>query len=87
MAATGVHGHGRGTTTPRGRGIGDDFVHAAVDDHSRLADLADAEILPDAHTFTSTRFLGLGRAVAYNHHRAHTALGLPPISRVNNAPG
>jgi transposase InsO family protein len=46
--------HGRGTATPTGRGIGYDFVHAAVDDHSRLAY---AEILGDEHTFTCVGFL------------------------------
>jgi transposase-like protein len=45
--------HGRATTTPRGRGIGYDSIHSAVDDHSRLAS---SEILADEHTFTCTRF-------------------------------
>jgi hypothetical protein len=36
-AGGGHRAHGRATGTPRGRGIGYDFIHAAVDDHSRLA--------------------------------------------------
>jgi transposase InsO family protein len=33
----GHRAHGRRSSTPRGRGIGYDYLHAAVDDHSRLA--------------------------------------------------
>ena len=41
-------------------GIGYEFVHAAVDDHSRLAY---AEVLADEHTFTCVGFLH--RALAF----------------------
>jgi transposase InsO family protein len=59
--------HGRSPTTPKGRGIGYDFVHAAVDDHSRLAY---AEILADEQTFTftCTRFLRRAQACFAAHH-------------------
>jgi hypothetical protein len=46
--------HGRSPGTPRGRGIGYDYIHSAVDDHSRLAY---SEVLADEHTFTCTAFL------------------------------
>lgn len=46
--------HGRGTTTPRGRGAGWDFVHVAVDDHSRVAY---SEVLPDEKGLTCAGFL------------------------------
>jgi transposase InsO family protein len=46
--------HGRATSTPRGRGIGYDYIHSAVDDHSRLAY---SEVLADEHTLTCTGFL------------------------------
>jgi transposase InsO family protein len=36
-AGGGHRAHGRRTGTPRGRGIGYDFLHTAVDDYSRLA--------------------------------------------------
>ncbi len=45
--------HGRSEKV-RGRGIGYDYVHAAVDDHSRLAY---AEILPDEQGPTCAQFL------------------------------
>jgi transposase InsO family protein len=51
----GWRAHGRGPHThSRGRGVGYDYVHAAVDDHSRLAY---AEILPDEKGITTAGFL------------------------------
>lgn len=49
----GWRAHGRSEKV-RGRGIGYDYVHAAVDDHSRLAY---AEILPDEKGPTCAEFL------------------------------
>jgi transposase InsO family protein len=46
--------HGRGTTTPRGRGAGWDFVHVAVDDRSRVAYV---EVLADEKGTTCAGFL------------------------------
>ena len=46
--------HGRGTTTPRGRGAGWDFVHVAIDDHSRVAYV---EVLADEKGVTCAEFL------------------------------
>ena len=51
--------HGRSEKV-RGRGIGYDYVHTAVDDHSRLAY---AEILPDEKGVTTAAFLD--RAVTW----------------------
>jgi transposase InsO family protein len=45
--------HGRSEAV-RGRGIGWDYVHVAIDDHTRLAD---AEVLPDERTTTCAGFL------------------------------
>jgi transposase InsO family protein len=56
--------HGRGPSTPRGRGIGYDYVHSAVDDHSRLAY---SEILADEHTLTCTGFLRRAQAFYAAH--------------------
>jgi transposase InsO family protein len=74
----GHRAHGRGSGTARGRGIGYDFVHSAVDDHSRLAY---SEILADEHTFTCTGFLRRAQAFYASH-------GIP-IQRVltDNGPG
>ena len=58
-AGGGWRAHGRSEEV-RGRGIGYDYVHAAVDDHSRLAY---AEILPDEKGPTCAGFLR--RAEAY----------------------
>jgi transposase-like protein len=55
----GWRAHGRSEAV-RGRGIGYDYVHAAVDDHSRLAY---AEILPDEKGTTTAGFLS--RATAW----------------------
>ena len=46
--------HGRGTTTPRGRGAGWDFVHVAIDDRSRVAYV---EVLADEKGLTCAGFL------------------------------
>jgi len=46
--------HGRGERPGSKRGLGYDHVHAAVDDHSRLAY---AEVLPDEKGTTCARFL------------------------------
>ena len=46
--------HGRGSATPRGRGTGWDFVHVAIDDHSRVAY---SEVLPDEKGATCAAFL------------------------------
>jgi transposase InsO family protein len=56
--------HGRATSTPRGRGIGYDYLHSAVDDHSRLAY---SEILADEHTCTGTGFLRRAQAFFAAH--------------------
>jgi Integrase core domain len=50
----GHRGRGRGPTTPRGRGSGDDPIHSAVDDRSRVAF---SQILPDEAGQTCARFL------------------------------
>ena len=49
----GHRAHGRGAA-PRGRGIGYDFVHVAIDDHSRYAHV---EVLPDERGETCAAFL------------------------------
>lgn len=66
----GWRAHGRSEAV-RGRGIGYDYVHAAVDDHSRLAY---AEVLPDERGTTTAGFLT--RAVAWfaDHGVAVTAI-------------
>lgn len=55
--------HGRSEEV-RGRGIGWDYVHVAVDDHSRLAY---AEVLPDERAGTCAAFLH--RACQWFHHQ------------------
>jgi transposase InsO family protein len=67
----GWRAHGRSEDV-RGRGIGYDYVHAAVDDHSRLAY---AEILPDEKGTTCAGFLT--RAAAW-----FAAQGITRIERV-----
>jgi transposase InsO family protein len=64
--------HGRGTTPNHHAGVGFDYVHAMVDDHSRLAY---AEVLPDEKGVTCAGFLT--RAAA-----AFAAAGIPRIDRV-----
>jgi len=51
----GHRARGRGSKTPRGRGIGYDYLHVAVDDHSRVAY---AEPHPDEKGVTAAGFLG-----------------------------
>jgi transposase InsO family protein len=46
--------HGRGASTPTGRGIGYDYVHSAVDDRSRVAF---SQLLPDETAMTAALFL------------------------------
>jgi transposase InsO family protein len=67
----GWRAHGRSEEV-RGRGIGYDYVHAAVDDHSRLTY---AEVLPDEKGPTCAEFLT--RAAAW-----FAAHGVPRIERV-----
>jgi transposase InsO family protein len=55
--------HGRSEAV-RGRGVGYDYVHAAVDDHSRLAY---AEILPDETGHTCAGFLTRAAAWFADH--------------------
>jgi transposase InsO family protein len=65
--------HGRGPRPNSVRGLGYDYVHAAVDDHSRLAY---AEILPDERGTTCAAFL-LRAAVWFADHgidRVHRVL-------------
>ena len=57
----GWRAHGRSETV-RGRGIGYDYIHTAIDDHTRLAYI---EILPDEKGLTCAAFLL--RAAAYFH--------------------
>jgi transposase InsO family protein len=67
----GWRAHGRSEKV-KGRGIGYDYVHAAVDDHTRLAY---AEILPDEKGATAAEFLT--RAAAW-----FATAGIPNIERV-----
>ena len=57
-----AHGRSEGV---RGRGIGYDYVHAAVDDHTRLAY---AEVLPDEKGATCAGFLARAAAFYTGHH-------------------
>jgi transposase InsO family protein len=56
--------HGRATTTPRGRGIGYDYIHSAVDDRSRVAF---SQILPDESAVTAALFLVEAAAFFADH--------------------
>ena len=56
----GHRAHGRSSKTPRGRGAGLDYLHVAVDDHSRYAYV---ETLPDERGATCAAFLE--RALAH----------------------
>ncbi len=72
--------------------IGYDYIHSAVNDHSRLAY---SEIHADEHGDTAAGFIqraaeffvghgikSIKRLMTYNHHRPHHALGgHPPITR------
>ena len=49
----GHRAHGRSSETPRGRGAGLDYLHVAVDDHSRYAHV---ETLPDERGATCAAF-------------------------------
>ncbi|WP_459806075.1 IS481 family transposase [Herbidospora sp. RD11066] len=64
----GWRAHGRSEHV-RGRGIGYDYVHTAIDDHSRLAY---AEILTDETGTTSAAFLH--RAAAFFHSQGITRI-------------
>jgi transposase InsO family protein len=61
----GHRAHGRRTGTPRGRGIGYDYVHAAVDDHSRLAYV---ELLADERDRTCAGFWRRAQAFFAGHN-------------------
>ena len=60
----GWRAHGRGTRPNSARGVGYDYVHAAVDDHSRLAY---AEILSDEKGATCAGFLTRAAAFYAGH--------------------
>jgi transposase InsO family protein len=64
-AGGGHRAHGRRTGTPRGRGIGYDYVHAAVDDHSRLAYV---ELLADERDQTCAGFWRRAQAFFAGHN-------------------
>ena len=68
----GWRAHGRSERPNRHRGPGVEFIHAAIDDHTRLAY---AEILPDERGETCAGFLG--RAAAFFAHA-----GIERIERV-----
>ena len=55
--------HGRSEEV-RGRGLGWDYVHVAIDDHTRLAY---AEVLPDERTATCAEFLSRAAAFYAGH--------------------
>jgi transposase InsO family protein len=61
----GHRAHGRRTSTPRGRGIGYDYLHAAVDDHSRLAYV---ELLADERGQTCAGFWRRAQVFFTSHH-------------------
>ena len=63
--------HGRSSQTRRGRGIGYDFVHVAVDDHSRVAYV---EAHPDERGITAAGFLQ--RATEWFAHHGVTIEGV-----------
>ena len=67
----GWRAHGRSEEV-RGRGLGYDYIHSLIDDHSRLAY---CEILPDEKGLTCANFLT--RAATYFH-----AAGITRIHRV-----
>ena len=64
-----VHGRGRGNNRDRKSGVGYDYVHSLVDDHTRLAY---SEILPDEKGTTCAGFLQ--RAIAYFASHGITAI-------------
>ena len=61
----GHRAHGRRTSTPRGRGIGYDYRHAAVDDHARLAYV---ELLADERDQTCAGFWRRAQVFFTSHH-------------------
>jgi transposase InsO family protein len=61
--------HGLARDTPRGRGTGWDFVHVAIDDHSRLAY---CEVLSDEKGPTCAQFLH--RAAQWFHDTHHVTI-------------
>jgi transposase InsO family protein len=61
--------HGLHTDTPKGRGIGWDFVHVAIDDHSRVAY---CEVLGDEKGPTCAEFLH--RAAQWFHDTHHVTI-------------
>jgi transposase InsO family protein len=61
--------HGLGHDTPRGRGIGWDFVHVAIDDRSRIAY---CEVHPDEKGPTCAEFLH--RAAQWFHDTHHVTI-------------
>ena len=61
----GHRAHGRSSETPRARGAGLDYLHVAVDDHSRYSYV---EALPDERGTTCAAFLE--RALAHFRSRA-----------------
>ncbi len=63
--------HGRSEQV-RGRGIGYDYLHVALDDHTRLAYV---EALPDERDTAAAAFLH--RAVAWFRHHGITVLRIP----------
>ena len=68
-----AHGRAAGTTAARKRAkVGFDYIHSAIDDHSRLAY---SEVLPDEQGTTCAAFLA--RAAAW-----FTTMGVPRITQV-----
>jgi transposase InsO family protein len=63
-AGGGHRAHGRTAGTPRGRGIGYDYVHSAIDDRSRVAF---SQILADETGPTAARFLVEAAAFFADH--------------------
>lgn len=59
-----MRGRSSATKAPKGRGVGYDYLHAAVDDHSRLAYV---EVHPDERGPTCAAFLA-GAAAFYASH-------------------
>ena len=85
-----AHGRAMGTTAARRGPIGYDYVHSAVDDHSRLAY---AEILPDEKGATTAAFIARAlpdsptlaspdQAIITDNHWS-----LPPHPRRGRGPG
>jgi transposase InsO family protein len=60
----GHRAHGRTAVTPRGRGIGYDYIHSAVDDRSRVAF---SQVLADESAVTAAGFLVEAAAFFADH--------------------